>query len=71
MPFRCFSFLRGFGFVEFADVTASERAIAEMNGGVLDGREIKVERAKRNRGYDKTPGRCKFVYSFDQYAMKF
>jgi cold-inducible RNA-binding protein len=37
---------RGFGFVEMGTQEDGERAIAELNGTQLDGREIKVNEAK-------------------------
>jgi hypothetical protein len=36
---------RGFGFVTMADQASAQRAIAEMDGQVLDGRTIKVNEA--------------------------
>ena len=44
---------RGFGFVEMANQADGERAIAELNGKEVDGRELKVNEAKpqdRNGG---------------------
>ena len=40
---------RGFGFVEFADAESSEKAIAELNGGVWEGRVIKVSEDRSAR----------------------
>lgn len=37
---------RGFGFVEMEDRAAGEKAIAELNGAVADGRAINVNEAK-------------------------
>ena len=37
---------RGFGFVEMSDNSAAKRAIAELNNGMLDGRNINVMEAK-------------------------
>jgi len=37
---------RGFGFVEMADDEAAKKAIAELNGGVVEGRTINVSEAK-------------------------
>ena len=37
---------RGFGFVEMSDNAASEKAIAELDGASVDGRNIKVMEAK-------------------------
>jgi RNA recognition motif-containing protein len=55
-----FSQTRGFAFVTFAKTEDSLRALNELNGAEIDGRTIKVERARRNIGYEKTPGVCKF-----------
>jgi RNA recognition motif-containing protein len=45
---------RGFGFVEMSSQADGEKAIAELNGKEVDGRELKVNEAKpqtdRNRG---------------------
>lgn len=37
---------RGFGFVEMTNQADGERAIAELNGKEIDGRELKVNEAK-------------------------
>ena len=37
---------RGFGFVEMADDEAARKAIAELDGGKVEGREIKVAEAR-------------------------
>lgn len=37
---------RGFGFVEMSDDAAAKKAIAELDGGDVDGRTIKVMEAK-------------------------
>jgi RNA recognition motif-containing protein len=37
---------RGFGFVEMESQADGERAIAELNGKEIDGRELKVNEAK-------------------------
>jgi len=37
---------RGFGFVEFEDDAAADKAIAEGDGAELDGRKITVSEAK-------------------------
>ena len=44
---------RGFGFVEMASKEEGEKAIAELNGKDVDGRELKVHEAKprENRGF--------------------
>jgi hypothetical protein len=41
-----------------------------MNGGDVDGRSIKVERARRNGGYQKTPGVCKYCISSTRTVLK-
>jgi RNA recognition motif-containing protein len=37
---------RGFGFVEMSDDETARKAIAELNGGVVEGRTINVTEAK-------------------------
>ena len=37
---------KGFGFVEMPDDSAAQKAIAELDGGVVEGRAIKVMQAK-------------------------
>lgn len=37
---------RGFGFVEMSDDTAAQKAMAELNGGMVEGRAISVTIAK-------------------------
>lgn len=37
---------KGFGFVEMPDDTAAKKAIAELDGGMVEGRAIKVMVAK-------------------------
>ncbi len=49
---------KGFGFVTMATEEGAQKAVAELNGKELDGREIKVSKAlppKRDndRGFDK------------------
>lgn len=41
---------RGFGFVEMSDDAAAKKAIAELDGGDVDGRAIKVMEAKPKEG---------------------
>ena len=53
---------RGFGFVEMSDETASQKAIAELDGTSVEGRTIKVSEAKPKedrpaRSYSKSPFR--------------
>ena len=44
---------RGFGFVCFHTLEDADRAMAAMNDVDLDGRRIKVQRARRNAGHPK------------------
>lgn len=37
---------RGFGFVEMADDEAARKAITELDGGIVEGRAIKVTEAR-------------------------
>ncbi|MEP6674383.1 MAG: RNA-binding protein [Ferruginibacter sp.] len=37
---------RGFGFVEMSDDTAAQKAMTELNGGMVEGRAISVTIAK-------------------------
>lgn len=37
---------RGFGFVEMSDSAAAQKAISELDGATVDGRNIKVMEAK-------------------------
>jgi transformer-2 protein len=48
---------RGFGFVTFEDVRDASDAVTELNGKEIQGRRIRVEHAKRQRGHEKTPGK--------------
>jgi RNA recognition motif-containing protein len=42
---------RGFGFVTYKDDKAAQSAIQEMDGGTLDGRQLRVNEAhERSRG---------------------
>jgi len=49
---------RGFGFVEMPDNEAAKKAIAELDGGRVEGREIKVAEARprEERGGDQRGG---------------
>ncbi|CAM0872414.1 unnamed protein product [Alopecurus aequalis] len=48
---------RGFGFVTMATLKEAERCIKYLDRSVLEGRVITVEKAKRRRGRNPTPGR--------------
>jgi RNA recognition motif-containing protein len=37
---------RGFGFVEMSDDVAASKAINELNGGIVEGRTVRVSEAK-------------------------
>ncbi len=58
---------RGFGFVEYTNVDDANKAIAELDGKELDGREIKVNMAeqKTDRG-DRNDNR-NFSRNNDKY----
>jgi len=45
---------RGFGFVEMSDDTASQKAIAELDGTTVEGRAMKVMEAKPKES--RSPG---------------
>mmetsp|Transcript_22128 Transcript_22128/g.29576 ORF Transcript_22128/g.29576 Transcript_22128/m.29576 type:complete len:232 (-) Transcript_22128:30-725(-) len=47
---------RGFAFVQMKTTASADEAISKLSGTDIKGRAIRVERAKRARGYDKTPG---------------
>jgi len=48
---------KGFGFVEMPDDTAAQKAISELDGGVVEGRAIKVmvARPKKERPNSSRP----------------
>ncbi len=46
---------RGFGFVEMPDDAAAEKAIKELDGGMVDGRAIKVTVAKPKEEKSQKP----------------
>ena len=54
---------KGFGFVEMSDDAAAKKAIAELDNGVVDGRNIKVmearpreDRPQRSKGFGNDRG---------------
>lgn len=51
---------RGFGFVTFAEASDSASALNEMNGTMLDGRTIKVDKAEEKGGGGRGGGRGGF-----------
>ena len=48
---------KGFGFVEMPDDAAAQKAITELDGGMVDGRAIKVmiAKPKEERGTNNKP----------------
>ena len=47
---------RGFGFVTFAEATAADEAVSNMDGKELDGRAIKVSEAQERPRNDRRSG---------------
>jgi RNA recognition motif-containing protein len=56
---------RGFGFVEMSDETAANKAMSELNGGMVEGRAISVTVAKprEDKGSGSGGGRRSFSNS--------
>jgi len=50
---------RGFAFLTFSDLKSSEEALAMMDGKEYDGKVLRVEKAKRSKPHDPTPGQYK------------
>ena len=50
---------RGFGFVEMPDDAAAEKAIKELDGGMVDGRAIKVTVARPKEERSQKPSYSK------------
>ncbi|KVI03671.1 Nucleotide-binding, alpha-beta plait [Cynara cardunculus var. scolymus] len=48
---------RGFGFVTMSNIKEADRCIKYLDGSVLEGRVISVEKARRRRGRTPTPGK--------------
>jgi len=48
---------RGFAFLKFETVQEAEKAIEEANGRELNGRKLRIEKARRSRPHGPTPGR--------------
>ena len=48
---------RGFGFVEMSSASEAAKAIAELNGKDLQGRQLNVSEAKERSGGDRPRGR--------------
>jgi RNA recognition motif-containing protein len=47
---------KGFGFVEMSDTEAAKKAIAELDNGVVDGRNVKVMEARPKEDRPKSNG---------------
>ena len=47
---------RGFGFVEMSDDEAAKKAIAELDGGIVEGRAIKVSEARPREEHSEGGG---------------
>ncbi|MCQ2818181.1 MAG: hypothetical protein MJ252_13020 [archaeon] len=47
---------RGFGFITFVNPNDAEKACRELDKTKIEGYEIIVEKSKRSRGYNPTPG---------------
>ena len=47
---------KGFAFVEMADESAAQQAIEQLNGRIVDGRDIKVAEARPRRQRDSQYG---------------
>ena len=54
---------RGFGFVEMPDDTAAQKAIAELNGAVVEGRSISVNVARPREERSNSGGGNKRSFS--------
>ena len=54
---------RGFGFVEMSDDTAAKKAIAELDGSMVDGRQMKVNEAKPKTDNRQSGGRGEGSYN--------
>ena len=48
---------RGFGFVTFSSKNEAEDAIHELSNTDFEGRPLKIEKSKRNRAHEPTPGK--------------
>lgn len=48
---------RGFGFVNMVDVAGADTALSDLNGHVLSGKTLSIEKAKRKRPRTPTPGK--------------
>jgi transformer-2 protein len=61
---------RGFGFVTFKLSSDADEAVRQMDNTELQGKEIKVEKARRCRPHDPTPGEyCGPLGASSKYRM--
>ena len=58
---------RGFGFVEMPDDEAARKAIAELDGGIVEGRAIKVTEARPREERSGGNDRRSFSRSSNRY----
>ena len=58
---------RGFGFVEMPDDEAARKAIAELDGGIVEGRAIKVTEARPREERSNNNDRRSFSRSNNRY----
>ena len=58
---------RGFGFVEMPDDEAARKAIAELDGGIVEGRAIKVTEARPREERSGSNDRRSFSRSSNRY----
>ncbi|HET6993640.1 MAG TPA: RNA-binding protein [Chitinophagaceae bacterium] len=58
---------KGFGFVEMPDDAAAQKAIAELDGGMVEGRAIKVMVAKPKEERSSSNGSKKPSYSNNRW----
>ncbi|KNC82338.1 hypothetical protein SARC_05377 [Sphaeroforma arctica JP610] len=56
---------RGFGFVTMYGAEAAAMCIAKLNSSTLNGKQIVVAKARRNRAHSPTPGRYRGHKSFE------
>ena len=52
---------KGYAFVTMADDDSADAAVKELNGAVIDGQEVKVDRARGGGGGGGRGGKYQFV----------
>ena len=50
---------RGFGFVGFAFKEDIDRAVEHSTKLMIDEKQVVISKSKRDRGYERTPVKCK------------